>query len=904
MAFSSDHNFTGNLEGQGENGLTSAPSLVDEQNLSADFEPAPVEPLCPGEPQNMMPATTQQAMPGNSQQIGHYMGMESQNAMGQAFSGPGGMGGGGGGIVVDQHGQYQNASMSQAANTLFFNQDQNGNMFYPYQSYLYSHNQQLCVLQQQTQQQQHCPNQPLNQHQHHQLFPQALPHRQHPNLSFDRRGQSQSQKQSRLYRQQVQSQLTARGSKLRSSAKQKKTYVDSQNASLNGTCLQPQQQGSYQLTRPDLAFSGSRLRVPQSCFTVHSSSVPHSLPLSATVGSTKACQPAQDPSYPGGPKIPSHSQQPLFTTSVSLPATSTASLTSTAPTHSGTGGQFPSTVSSTKACQPAQDPSYPGGPKIPSHSQQPLFTTSVSLPATSTASLTSTAPTHSGMVGQFPSTVSPTKACQPAQDAPYPEDPEIPCHSQQSLSTTSESVPTTSTATFTSTVPSLPGTEGQLEENLLQTLCCSGVSQANSSMASPLRPQSYGASLSLGDNLLPPDEEDLEFLGHPDLLADLLPQLKAPPSQQDASEYSCVQSSQESGHEHRTSPVGYKVEKSECSTSDGKSDCPTSQSEVATGTTPEVGFTTLKVRGTSPNSASQPKMPAPYPSLGLEENIYTFLESLKYTPCTSDCAKIPENLVKPGDTITDSCKENANPAPRPSPSGVPTNHTFSREQTLFIISQVQQHITFEGLGLPKNLAELNERLKSPKGSKKEFWMDLTEKLKSKFRQEFSYEKVNRKWNTLVEGYKKVKGNNKLTEKGTRFQFYAEMDALMDQNDEQNEVDPIIRTSEELQVCGPEALGRCSSVTAFAETTLSQATPRQLAAKRKPEPSATPAPEPSATPMPPCKRKKWEDEEKLSLREFNEECQRRHEEVMHVLNRQLDVQKTQIQLLYMIYSQQR
>ncbi|XP_049423186.1 uncharacterized protein LOC125883091 isoform X2 [Epinephelus fuscoguttatus] len=851
MAFSSDHNFTGNLEGQGKNGLTSAPSLVDEQNLSADFEPAPVEPLCPGEPQNMMPATTQQAMPGNSQQIGHYIGMESQNAMGQAFSGPGGMGGGGGGIVVDQHGQYPNASMSQAGNTLFFNQDQNGNMFYRYRPYLYNHNQQLCVLQQKTQQQQHCPNQLLNQHQHHQLFPQALP-LQHHNFSFDQGGQSQSQKQSRLSRQRVQNQLPAQGLKSRIRAKQKKTYVDSQK-----TCLQPQQQGSYQLAKAGEALSGSRLRVPQSCFPVHSSSMTHSLPLSAAT----AYETPQYPPYRGDAEIPSHSQQPLFTTSVPVPTTSTAPLTSTAPTHSGSGGQFPSTVSPTKACQPAQDPSYPGDPKIPSHNQQPLFTTSVPVPTTSTAPLTSTAPTHSGTGGQFSSTVSPTKACQPAQDAPYPGDPEIPSHSQQSLSTPSVSVPTTSTATFTSTVPSLPGMEGQLEENLLQTLCCSGVSQANSSMASPLRPQSYGASLSLED-LLQPDEENLGFLGHPALLVDLLSQLESPPSQQDASEYSCVQSSQESGHEHRTSSVGYKVEKSECSTSDGKSDCSTSRSEVATGTTPEVGFTTLKVGGTSPNSASQPKTPAPYPSLGLEENIETYLEYMKYTTCTSDCAKIPENLVKPGDTITDSCKENANPAPRPSPSGVTTNHTFSKEQTLFIISQVQQHITSDGLGLPKNLAELNDRLKSPKGSKKEFWMDLKEKLNSKFRQAFSYEKVNRKWNTLVEGYKKVKGNNKLTEKGTRFQFYAEMDALMDQNDEQNEVDPIFKTSEELQVCGPEALGRCSSVTTFAETTLSQATPRQLAAKRKPEPSATPppepsatpAPKPSATPMPPCKCK--------------------------------------------------
>ena len=101
MDFFDDPNlFVGGLDGLDEEGFPSAPSLVDELNLSADFEPLQVEPLGPGKHQDMMPpvssTSTQQAMPTYSHQIGHYIGMKAQNPMGQAFSGPGGTGGGDG----------------------------------------------------------------------------------------------------------------------------------------------------------------------------------------------------------------------------------------------------------------------------------------------------------------------------------------------------------------------------------------------------------------------------------------------------------------------------------------------------------------------------------------------------------------------------------------------------------------------------------------------------------------------------------------------------------------------------------------------------------------------------------------------------------------------------------------
>ncbi|GLD74160.1 chromodomain-helicase-DNA-binding protein 9 isoform X1, partial [Lates japonicus] len=148
--------------------------------------------------------------------------------------------------------------------------------------------------------------------------------------------QPQSQQQVHHSQQRVQHQLTVGGPRFQTRALPSKSYMDSQNASLSGTCLQQHQQhGSYQLTRGGQAFPGSGPEDPNLPFPMHSSSMVHSLPA-CSVSSASAYQPAQYPAYPGEPEIPSLDQQSLSSASVSGPTTTTAPLSSTVPELSGT----------------------------------------------------------------------------------------------------------------------------------------------------------------------------------------------------------------------------------------------------------------------------------------------------------------------------------------------------------------------------------------------------------------------------------------------------------------------------------------------------------------------------------------------------------------------------------------
>lgn len=507
--------FVGGLEGLDDDGFPSAPSLVDELNLSADFEPLQMEPLGPGKRQDMMPpVSTQQSMPAYSEQMSHYIGIKAENPVGRAFSGPGGTSDGGGGMIASQHGQYHNDVMSQVpqSNGLFCNtsspmwgnQDQNGNMYHhlsQHQPQL--HNHQLHVRQQ-TQQQQHhpCRQQQEQQHrmrqqlqqqqshhhqllnQHQQINTQTIPmqQQQHHNFSFHQRGQSQSQQQVYHSQLRVQQQVTAGGPRFHLRALTNKCYLDSQNASLRGTCLQAQQQqGSYQLTGGGQAFSGSGPEEPNLLFPMHSSSMVHSLPM-CSVSSATAYQPAPYPAYPGEPEIPSLSQQSLSTASVSRPTTNTAPLTSTVPELSGTVCQFPSTevMSQQRTRAPV------------SQAEECHFQ------ALRCSAETRRNCKSSEMFGESMSCYS-SMATQPPSEQP------------QSC--------------------------GAINTNGYQAL---------------------------GNNLLPSGAQDgdLEGMEPPDLLPDLLPQLEAALSQQDESNCSWADSSQEREHEHRKPPlVEYKEEK-------------------------------------------------------------------------------------------------------------------------------------------------------------------------------------------------------------------------------------------------------------------------------------------------------------------------------------------------------
>lgn len=360
--------FGGGLEGLDEDGFPSAPSLVDELNLTADFEPLQVEPLGPGKHQDMMtPVSTQQPMPSYSQSMGHYIDIKAN--VGQAFSRSQGINEG---MITEPHGSYHNAPMSQVpqSNGLFCNsgspmwgnQDQNGNMYQPLPQQQLCHQQQQLQSQQlhvrhQTQQQHHpCYQQEEQQHrmrqqqlqqqqshqqqllnQHQQINTQTVSlQQQHHNFAFHQGGQSSGRQQIHHTQQQVQHQLTVRQQQFHSRAVPSKTFLESPNASMSVTCLQTQPQpGNYQLVRGCQAFPGAGLEDSNLSFPMHSS---------CSVGSAGGYQPTQYPAYPGEPELPSLNEQSLSSAPVSRPTNTTAPLTSAVPELTGTPCQFSSTV--------------------------------------------------------------------------------------------------------------------------------------------------------------------------------------------------------------------------------------------------------------------------------------------------------------------------------------------------------------------------------------------------------------------------------------------------------------------------------------------------------------------------------------------------------------------------------
>lgn len=514
MDFFDDPNLFG-LEDLDENGFPTASSLVDGLNLSPDFEPLQVQPLGPEKHQGMMaPVSTHQAVPTYSPQMSHYIGIKSQNPMGQGFSCPGGKGSRSSGMIAEQHGQYHNPTISQVSqsNGLFCNrsspmwgnQDQHGPMYHNLTQQQQSqqhchqpqhlHNQQLhagqqqqhhpCHLQQQEQQQQQQrmrqqlqqqqQQQLLNQHQ--QINPQTMSlQQQHHNFSFHQGSQSIHHSQ-----QQVQRQLPAGGPRFHSNALPSKSYLDGQNTLSGNFLQQPQQQGSYQLTRGGQAFSGSQVEATSLPFSMHSSSMVPSLPKRS--------------------------------------------------------------VSSAMAYHPAQYPAYPGEPEMPNLSQQSLLTASVSRSTTSTASLTPTVPELSGIVCQFPST---TVMSQPHSRIPVNQVEECPFRALRCAVETQGNCKSSDMFGDSMNCYTMPG---QLPSE---------------------QPQSCGAIntngyQALGDSFLPSEAQDgdLEGLEPPDLLPDLLPQLEAALSQEDESNCSWADSSQERGHGHKNPPpVEVKEEK-------------------------------------------------------------------------------------------------------------------------------------------------------------------------------------------------------------------------------------------------------------------------------------------------------------------------------------------------------
>ena len=113
---------------------------------------------------------------------------------------------------------------------------------------------------------------------------------------------------------------------------------------------------------------------------------------------------------------------------------------------------------------------------------------------------------------------------------------------------------------------------------------------------------------------------------------------------------------------------------------------------------------------------------------------------------------------------------------------------WTANETKFLMSAMGEFVK-ENESSPKSLFELEKRIKNVKSNKKNLWKDLADLLAFKFEHPFDPKQVARKWQTLVDGYKKAVDNDKSTGKGpSKFAWYQEMEALIG---ERHDVNPVV-----------------------------------------------------------------------------------------------------------------
>ncbi|CAL8268799.1 unnamed protein product [Boreogadus saida] len=243
------------------------------------------------------------------------------------------------------------------------------------------------------------------------------------------------------------------------------------------------------------------------------------------------------------------------------------------------------------------------------------------------------------------------------------------------------------------------------------------------------------------------------------------------------------------------------------------------------------------------------------------------------------------------------CIQSTAPAPLPATDPLPSNaplptvtETFLKDHTLYLIDIMRLQLEAEGRGPPRSLQDLSQRLKLARNSKKLLWEEIAGKLTDHFKCTFAPDKVARKWNTLVEAYKKVKDHNSSTGRGPgKFLFFSEMDDLM--GGHHDIVFPVVGTAMGLDVRRPGAL-QALQVSVSAP----DASPSSSTSAVAPAQSGTPSPPPSsrgaprtATTMPPANtprrpRKRQREEDLLTFLRESEAAsqaaaQKRHAETL-------------------------
>jgi len=105
---------------------------------------------------------------------------------------------------------------------------------------------------------------------------------------------------------------------------------------------------------------------------------------------------------------------------------------------------------------------------------------------------------------------------------------------------------------------------------------------------------------------------------------------------------------------------------------------------------------------------------------------------------------------------------------------------WSVSETKFLITIMGEFLKDnDSESMPQSLVDLEKRIKNSKGKKKNLWKEFSEHLTIKFQRSFDPKQVSRKWQTLVDGYKKAIDNNKSTGKApSKFAWLTEMNNLI------------------------------------------------------------------------------------------------------------------------------
>ncbi|KAK6165932.1 hypothetical protein SNE40_022738 [Patella caerulea] len=205
----------------------------------------------------------------------------------------------------------------------------------------------------------------------------------------------------------------------------------------------------------------------------------------------------------------------------------------------------------------------------------------------------------------------------------------------------------------------------------------------------------------------------------------------------------------------------------------------------------------------------------------------------------------------------------------------PLNEHFTKPQVLFFIELIRPYLLEDG-ELPNSITALENRMKFGRGQKGLLWNEIAAKMTKEYSETFTKEKVCRKWQTLVDGYKKAKENIGISKRACRFQFYSEMEELVgDGRGDGQAIDvSICQTQKEHIVNRSDS---CASQESFSIASSSVASP--------PIPTSPIA----STSTNDNKRRIEESEESDLLKYLKKSDARAEERQQHILN---DMQKTQ------------